>query len=240
MGTDIPMMGRITVVALLVGSCAHAPAPLPERTILHRQEYLTDEASEVSGDLQHVKDGVWCSDDDALSIPIIPYPDGPVSISDRYHGWGVTTLFDMFDAHESVLEIIRTSIPAGWTEADMTAHILEGVHKAAALGGDVVTTEMVLLAGRRQIQQITRLPDYAGRASARDLWLLPGISSVHTPEACRVDRHLVEHGYYIELVAVAYRVSPPHDRCKVAEEMATWAAEHIEVGKGCGPARSPR
>ncbi|HEY6876579.1 MAG TPA: hypothetical protein VI299_01120 [Polyangiales bacterium] len=239
MGTTVAVMRFAAALSLAVGSCAHAPAPLPERTIVYRREYLGDKPSAISGDLQHVKGGVWCSEDDAFSIPIIPYPDGPVSIGDEYHGWGVTALFDMFDAHESVLEIIRTRIPVDWTEQDMKGHVAQGVQGTAELGGDVMTTELVSQAGRKQLQQLNRMPNYEGRRSAHTLWIMQGVAMVHSPEACRVDRHIVEHGYYFQISAVAFRIAPPYDRCKVAEEMAAWAAQNIQIGKGCGPANPP-
>jgi hypothetical protein len=229
------------MLGLSLGSCAHAPAPpLPERTVLYQRQYLAERPLAVRGDLQHVTDSVWCSDDDAFSIPVMPYPDGPVSIVDTYQGWGVTALVDMFDARGSVLEIIRTRVPTGWTEQDMKSHVAEGVHGVAELGGEVITTELVSQAGRKQLQQINSMPHYDGPESAHTLWLMQGVSIVRYPEACRVDRHIVEHGYYVQIAAVAFRVDSPPERCKVAEEMATWAAEHIQVGAGCGPRAGSR
>ncbi|HEY6876916.1 MAG TPA: hypothetical protein VI299_02810 [Polyangiales bacterium] len=226
------------VLAVATASCMRAPPRFAERLFTYEREYLAQAPSEIKGDLQHVTNGIWCSDDDAFSIPIVPYPEGAVTLRDDYEGWGITNTLDMCDVHESVLEIVRTRIRPDLTEQDAIARVERSAH-AVDDGVNPISTAWVVQNGRRQLQQVNTLPLYTGRESARDIWRGQGFSYVRDPEACRVDRHFVAHGYYFQIAAVAYRVSP-HDRCKVATEMAAWAAEHIRVGKGCGPRAAPR
>jgi hypothetical protein len=46
--------------------------------------------------------------------------------------------------------------------------------------------------------------------------------------------------YYFHIIAVAYHPEPPVDPCAFALELASWTAENIRVGKGCGKRMEPK
>jgi hypothetical protein len=220
----------------LVAACAHPP--LSVTLTAWQQRYLRDAPVDVSGDLKRVSQSVWCSDDDAFSIPIVPFPDGPTVIRDPYEGWGVTNRLDMFDRHESVVEVLRTRIRSDESQENVLKWVAKDVF---AVGQDEpeLSTEWVSQKGLRQVQQVNRAANYHGREDASMLDTFQDID-IGNYTNCRVDRHFVAAQYYFHIIAVAYHPEPPVEPCAFALELASWTAENIRVGKGCGKRMEPK
>ncbi|MEY4511625.1 MAG: hypothetical protein RLZZ450_3747 [Pseudomonadota bacterium] len=220
----------------LVAACARPPVSVTPTA--WQQRYLRDAPGGVTGELKRTSDGIWCSDDDAFSIPIAPFSDGPTSIRDAYEGWGVTCALDMFDRHESVVEVLRTRIRSDESQENVLKWVAEDVF---SFGQDEpeLSTQWVSQNGLRQVQQVNRAAMYDGREDVSMLGTFHGIASGdHTN--CRVDRHFVGAQYYFHIIAVAYHPEPPVDPCAFALELASWTAEKIRVGKGCGNRMEPK
>jgi hypothetical protein len=209
---------------------ACGPKPVEPRHVSPLSGFLSGGPAEVSGDLHHVKHATWCAPDGALSIPAVPFPDGPTLIQDAYGDGGVTCTLAMFDAHDSVVQIVRTRIredlPAEHVLSDKVVPSLERAHHSMP----EVRWEWIVQSGRRQIQSVNLAPDYHGRESAMLLSLGQGVAQ--RQDSCRVDRHFVAAGYYFQIIALAFHATTL-EPCRVAEELAGWSAAHLRAGEGC-------
>lgn len=192
--------------------------------------YLRRTPADVTGDLGHVKDATWCAPDGAFVMPAVPFPDGPTRIHDAYGDGGVTCTLAMFDAHDSVVQIVRTRIrddlPAERVLSDKVVPSLERARQSMP----AVRWQWIEHGGRTQIQSVNLAPDYQGRASAIYLSMGQGVGQPN--DSCRVDRHFVAAGYYFQIIAVAFHAAPL-EPCEVAEELAGWSAAHLRTGADC-------
>lgn len=161
-----------------------------------------------------------------------PFRDGPVEIQDLYIDFGITSTVDFYDAHGSLLEIVRTRIRPDLPQQDVLGRVEQNL-RSDEHGGQMLRTEWVTQNQRRQRQQTNPSPGYRGRESTAFL-LYGQQTATGTSESCRVDRHFVASGYYFQLIAVAFRMEPASPNCSMASELVSWAVEHIRIGQGCG------
>jgi hypothetical protein len=201
------------------------------------RKYLPEQPPELKGDARRVTEGLWCAGDEAFAIPIVPFPKGPTEIDDHYTDRGVTSILDLIDAKESVVEIARTKIRPDLREQDVLPNVasrLEGssdpIHP--------MDVEWIQQNGRTQIQTVNPSEEYTGRGDIMYLTVSHGWSNMKG--ACRVDRHFVGAGYYFQIIVVFDQrgepgaPKPEHDSCAIALELAAWTAENIRVGAKCG------
>jgi hypothetical protein len=229
-------MVRAQLVAGSVLAVACTRPPPPVTVIKAQPEYLSTRAKDVVGELSKVSDGVYCTDDDAFALPVIPFPNGPTEIRDRYKGYGITTSVEMYDANESVVLITRTKIRPDLPRDE----VLGKVENSLAWVDQTIpdqTTQWVSQKGVTHLQHLNPSPGYSGKDAAFGLDLGQMHHTGYGPsDSCRVDRHFVGGAYYFQLTVAVHRIEPNSDVCKVALEVAAWTFENLQVGKGCGKA----
>lgn len=234
-------VGQTAAALLTAGTaaaCAHS-LPGPPRdppAVSYARRYLAEQPTGLTGNVQHVTNGLWCAGDGAFSMPVVPFPAGPTEIVGTYYDGGVTSMLKMVDANDSVVEVERTAIRPDLPAEEVLPKVaskLEGTRRVIPSLRHAWITQR----GVTQIEAVNSSPDYQGR---EDIMFL-GVSQGWTngSDACRVDRHFVGAGYYFQLIAVALRpkaaaaTASAFDPCSVALELAAWAAENIRVGGTC-------
>lgn len=209
---------------------ACASRQVTPRSVTPLSGYLRTGPAEVTGDLAHVKQATWCAPDGAFALELVPFPDGPTQLQDVYGDGGVTCTLNMYDAHERLVQVVRTKIrsdlPAESLLSDKIAPSLERTHQTLP----EVRWEWIRQGGLTQIQSINVAPNYSGKESAIYLSMGQGVSQ--RQDSCRVDRHFVAAGYYFQIIALAYHAAAS-EPCKVAEELAGWTVAHLRPGVRC-------
>jgi hypothetical protein len=225
----------ISFVAL---ACARAqpPAATPVQATSH---YLLPAPTSVVGEQKHLTSGVWCSEDDAFALPVIPFANGPTEIRDTYVGWGITTSVEMFDSDQSVVMVSRTMIRPDRDPSAVFQELVDGAMERDE-ATEEITAARVSQNGLTQLQEINRFPLYRGKESMATLDVLQGFAHGSRRESCRVDRHFVSTGYYFHIIAVAYEPAKPLVPCDFAVELASWTVDKLQIGRGCGPRMEPR
>lgn len=222
----------------LAPACSRAQLPSPT-LIENTRHYLLGAPVAVSGEQNHVRSGVWCSEDDAFALPIVPFANGPTEIRDTYVGWGITASVEMLDADQSVVMVSRTTIRPEFDPALVFRELADSALERDALT-DEIAVSLVRQKGLTQVQEVNRFPLYRGKESVATLDILQGFAHGSRRESCRVDRHFVSAGYYFHVIAVAYQPARPVVPCDFAVELASWAIDNLQIGTACGmsPSRS--
>jgi hypothetical protein len=240
LGTHLlsPALRCAPALLAMASACAHTasgPPPAP-RVVSATRSYLLEKPLGLTGLDKHVSNDLWCAGDQAFSLPIVPFPEGPTELYGEYIDGGVTSTLDMLDANDSVVEVARTKIRPDLSPED----VLPGVASKLEHGSRVIPSlrfEWIQQRGRTQIQAVNPMEDYGGRQDTVYLSLSRGTS--YDPKGpCRVDRHFVGNGYYFQIIAVAKPAkasasTPARDSCAFALELAAWAAENICLGAAC-------
>lgn len=225
------MNNSILLMVLAPACAAHLP-PLPVTTLpAAERTYLAEAPTGIIGQLHHVRDGMWCSDDDAFAISVVPFLAGPTEVHDSYEGWGATSVLDMSDSRGSIVQILRTR---EYRPADEVMRLVARDVQVVGAGEEELRTEWVIQNGLKQLQQVNASSGYQGPQNASLLDFGQHIAR-GTYETCRVDRHFTGAGYYFHIIAVALKPLPKETACPIAMEMASWTVAHLKAGEGCGP-----
>lgn len=239
---------RATSRWLIMGAaaaCAHPlPGPPPSpRAVAFTRHYLPEKPSAILGDQQNLRADLWCAPDHAFAIPVIPYFTGPTEIQDLYGAGGVSNSMRMFDAKQTVLEVLRERDQSQSGTAQVLARRWEKLNYTNYLTPQI-RNEWIQQDGITQIQTVNPMSTYQERADA----IYFAVSRGGTANGgCRVDRHLAGAGYRFQIIAAVIQperstdagvIGIPEsqgDACAIALEMAAWAAQNIRIGHKCAP-----
>ncbi len=241
------MVGKAVAVllALALDACAHRPPPGPPAAprILHTAPGdLLPAPSAVIGEAKNVRAGRWCAVDHAFSLPVVPFPDGPTEIVDRYEG-GVTAKVYMYDRHDQIVEVVRTRIKPEMREEEVLPYTAAKLERTRQVIPEM-SSEWVQQDGVTQVQTVNPSTPFDGREYTAFLSLSQEAAGRKID--CRVDRHFVGAGYYFHIIVVARQLDPAlrkgdtptpghpvRDPCPFALELAAWTFDNLRIGDRC-------
>ena len=199
------------------------PQP-PRESLPAKYRFVRERPLTIGGEIGKVADGRYQMPNGLYAVPLCPFESGQVEVRASVD---TTSVLRMVGEHDWAAVVIATRIRDEYPKDDSL--LVDKVLPDAELHArsNAVSHSWRNLGGTLVLQELNKQPSYSGRDDLD--FVVDGYgTSNRASGACRVDRHFVKYGYYMQIVAMTRQTQPPEESCPAALELADWTLAHMQ------------